>query len=215
MHPKRFAPRRGPVLQALGRWGAVVTIGNYDGVHLGHQAVLHAQRRVAARLSLPTVAVVFEPQPREYFDPQSAPPRLTRLREKYLLLRDYGIDHFMCLRFGAGLAVQTPEDFVDRVLIERLGARGLVVGDDFRFGQRRQGDYALLCALGQARGIEVVGVPAFERDGARVSSTRVREALARGDLSAASRLLGRPYAIFGRVVHGAKRGRTWGYATAN
>lgn len=215
MHPNRFAPRRGPVLQALGRQGAVVTIGNYDGVHLGHQAVLHAQRGVAARLSLPTVALCFEPQPREYFNPRSAPPRLTRLREKYLLFRDYGIDHFVCLRFGAGLATQTAEDFVDRVLIERLGARGLVVGDDFRFGQGRRGDYVLLCALGQARGVEVVGVPAFERDGARVSSTRVREALARGDLSAASRLLGRPYAIFGRVVHGEKRGRRWGYPTAN
>ncbi|MCA1671223.1 MAG: bifunctional riboflavin kinase/FAD synthetase [Actinobacteria bacterium] len=215
MPPDRFSPRRGPVLQALGRQGAVVTIGNYDGIHLGHQVVLHAQRRVAARLSLPTVALVFEPQPREYFDPQSAPPRLTRLREKYLLLRDYGIDHFVCLRFGAWLATLTAEDFVDRVLIERLGARGLVVGDDFRFGQGRRGDYALLCALGRARGVEVLRVPAFERDGERVSSTRVREALARGDLSAASRLLGRPYAIFGRVVHGEKRGRTWGYATAN
>jgi len=215
MPPDRFSPRRGPILQALGRQGAVVTIGNYDGVHLGHQAVLHAQRHVAARLSLPTVALVFEPQPREYFDPRSAPPRLTRLREKYLLLRDYGIDHFVCLRFGAGLAAETAEDFVDRVLIERLGARGLVVGDDFRFGQGRRGNYALLCALGQARGVEVLRVPAFERDGERVSSTRVREALARGDLSAASRLLGRPYAIFGRVVPGEKRGRTWGYATAN
>jgi riboflavin kinase/FMN adenylyltransferase len=215
MPSDRFSSRRGPVLQALGRQGAVVTIGNYDGVHLGHQAVLRTQKHLAARLSLPTVALVFEPQPREYFDPRSAPPRLTRLREKYLLLRDYGVDHFVCLRFGAELAAQTAEDFVERVLIERLGARGLVVGNDFRFGQGRRGDYALLCALGQARGVEVLRVPAFERDGARVSSTRVREALARGDLCAASRLLGRPYAIFGRVVHGEKRGRTWGYATAN
>lgn len=215
MHPNRFAARRGPILQALGRQGTVVTIGNYDGVHLGHQAVLHTQKRLAARLSLPTVALVFEPQPREYFDPRSAPPRLTRLREKYLLLRDYGIDHFVCLRFGAGLAALTAEDFVDRVLIEHLGARGLAVGGDFRFGQGRRGDYALLRALGQTRGVEVLRVPPFERDGTRVSSTRVREALARGDLSAASRLLGRPYAIFGRVVHGEKRGRTWGYATAN
>ncbi|MGH8587091.1 MAG: hypothetical protein ACREWE_13225, partial [Gammaproteobacteria bacterium] len=109
MYSKRFAPRRGPVLQAFGRQGAVVTIGNYDGVHLGHQAVIHAQRRVAVRLSLPTVALVFEPQPREYFDPRSAPPRLTRLREKYLLLRHYGIDRFVCLRFGARLAAQTAE----------------------------------------------------------------------------------------------------------
>ncbi len=195
--------------------GAVVTVGNYDGVHLGHQAVLRTQKHLAARLSLPTVALVFEPQPREYFDPRSAPPRLTRWREKYLLLRDYGIDHVVCLRFGAALAGQTAEDFVDRVLIERLGARGLVVGDDFRFGHGRRGDYVLLRALGQARGVEVLCVPACAHDGARVSSTRVREALARGDLAAASHLLGRPYAIFGRVVHGEKRGRTWGYATAN
>ncbi len=215
MHPDRFPHARDPALRALGRPGTVVTVGNYDGVHLGHQAVIEAEMRLAARLSLPTVALVFEPQPREYFDPRSAPPRLTRLREKYLLLRDYGIERVVCLHFGAALAALLPEEFVDRILIERLNARGIVVGDDFRFGRGRRGDYALLRALGAARGLEVRRVPACECDGARVSSTGVREALARGDLPAASRLLGRPYALYGRVVHGDRRGRALGFPTAN
>jgi riboflavin kinase/FMN adenylyltransferase len=215
MHRYRFALARGPALEAVARRGSVVTIGNYDGVHLGHQAVLQAARGAAARLSLPTVALIFEPQPREYFDPVGAPPRLTRLREKYLLLREIGIDHVLCLRFGARLAGQAPEDFVERFLIEGLGARALTVGQDFRFGRGRRGDHALLCALGQARGIEVMAVPSYEQDGARISSTRVREALGCGDLAGASRLLGRPYAIFGRIAHGDQRGRQLGCATAN
>lgn len=215
MPPHRFLHLHDPPLHALGREAAVVTIGNYDGLHLGHQAVLHAQRALAARLSLPTVALIFEPQPREYFEADSAPPRLTCLREKVLLLRGLGIDRIVCLRFGPALAALAPEDFVARILIGGLGARGIVVGDDFRFGRQRRGDTALLCALGQARGVEVVRVAACERDGVRVSSTRVREALLSGDMAAASRFLGRPYALYGRVVHGDRRGRILGYPTAN
>ena len=195
--------------------GCVATVGNFDGVHLGHQAVLGQVAEQAARLCLPAVVVTFEPQPQEYFRPDRAPPRLTRLREKLEALRRFSVDRVLCIRFDAAFAALSAEDFIARVLVEGLDVRYLVVGDDFRFGRDRRGDFALLAAAGAARGFPVVNMHSFQVDGRRVSSTRVRQALAAGDLEGAARLLGRPYSMSGRVAHGDGRGRDMGFPTAN
>ncbi len=195
--------------------GCVATIGNFDGVHLGHQAVIGQLADEAARLHLPAVLITFEPQPQEYFAPEQAPARLTRFREKLENLRRFALDRILCLPFNARLAAMSAGDFIQRVLIDGLGVRYLVVGDDFRFGRGRQGDFALLHEAGRAHGFEVVNMHTFALDGERVSSTRIRTALERGDLQGAQRLLGRPYRMSGRVAHGDKRGRTIGFPTAN
>lgn len=192
----------------------MATIGNFDGVHLGHQAVLERLAERGSALGLPATAVIFEPQPQEYFAPELAPPRLTRLREKLLALRDYGVGRALVLRFNAALANMPAEEFAES-LFRRLAPRHLAVGDDFRFGKARGGDFALLEEMGAAHGCEVARTPSHVLDGSRVSSTRVREALGRGDLEAARRLLGRPYAMCGRVAHGDGRGRMIGFPTAN
>lgn len=195
--------------------GCVATIGNFDGVHLGHQAVIGQLAEKAAALRLPSVLILFEPQPQEFFQGAQAPARLTRLREKLLALRRYSVDRVFCLRFDAQLAAMTAEAFVDHILVQSLEVRHLVVGDDFRFGSARRGDFALLQRLGAQRGFQVVPMHTFTIDGTRVSSTRIREALAAGDLATAEKLLGRPYRMCGRVAHGDKRGRTIGIPTAN
>jgi riboflavin kinase/FMN adenylyltransferase len=195
--------------------GCVATLGNFDGVHLGHQAVIGQLAEKAAQLHLPTVVVVFEPQPPEFFRPAAAPARLTRLREKLRALQRYSVDRVLCLPFDGALAAMSAEEFVRRVLVEGLGVRYVVVGDDFRFGKDRAGDYGLLQAAGQRHGFQVVPMHTFAIDGQRVSSTRVRQALADGDLETAEKLLGRPYRMCGRVAHGDKRGRTIGIPTAN
>jgi len=195
--------------------GCVATIGNFDGVHLGHQAVLGQLSEKAAELSLPTTVIVFEPQPQEFFAPHSAVPRLTRFREKLKALLRFSVDRVVCLRFDRRLAAMPAREFIDKVLIEGLGVRYLVVGDDFRFGAKRQGDFAMLQETGARHGFQVVNMHTFYIDGERVSSTRVREALARGDLNEAEKLLGRPYRMCGRVAHGDKRGRSIGFPTAN
>ena len=195
--------------------GCVATIGNFDGVHLGHQAVLGQLAEKADELCLPLAVVTFEPQPQEYFQPDAAPPRLTRLREKVQALRRYAVDRLLVLRFDAAFAAQEPQAFIDRVLVEGLGMRYLVIGDDFRFGRRRAGDFDMLVDAGREHGFEVVNMHTFSLDSARVSSTRVREALGAGDLNAAEKLLGRPYRMSGRVAHGDKLGRTIGFPTAN
>ncbi len=195
--------------------GCVATIGNFDGVHLGHQAIFTRLRERARQWRLPAMVVIFEPQSAEYFAPARAPARLTRLREKLAVLAECGIDRVQCLRFGAELAAMPAGDFVRRVLVEGLGVRYLAVGDDFRFGAGRTGDFATLRAAGDAHGFVVEDTPTVSVDGARVSSTRVREALADGHLEQARRLLGRRYRICGRVVHGDERGRTLGFPTAN
>ena len=198
--------------------GCVATIGNFDGVHLGHRAVF---RRLLARgraLGLPATVITFEPQPMEFFAPDRTPARLTRLREKLKALADCGIARVMVLEFGPRLAAVAPPDFVRRLLLEGLGVRYLLVGDDFRFGQGRGGDYALLRSMGAAAGaagFEVEDQHTITQGDERISSTRVREALARGDLDQARRLLGRPYRMQGRVGHGDRRGRTIGFPTAN
>lgn len=195
--------------------GCIATIGNFDGVHLGHQTVLGQLADKAAELGLASVVISFEPYPMEFFAPDKAPARLTRLREKVRALTRYSVDRMLCLRFDKAFAQQQAREFIDKVLIEGLDVRYLVVGDDFRFGHQREGDFALLEEVGKAQGFEVVHLHTFNIDAARVSSTRVREALASGDMATAEKLLGRPYRMCGRVAHGDKRGRTIGFPTAN
>ncbi|MCK4951225.1 MAG: bifunctional riboflavin kinase/FAD synthetase [Gammaproteobacteria bacterium] len=195
--------------------GCVATIGNFDGVHLGHQAVLGQLAEKADELSLPSLVITFEPQPQEYFAPEQAKPRLTRLREKLKALPRYGVDRVLCLQFNQALASLPADEFIKQILVDGLGVRYLVVGDDFRFGNHRAGDFSMLQKAGEQYGFPVVNMHTFNIDGERVSSTRVREALAKGDLDTAEKLIGRPYRMCGRVAHGDKRGRTIGFPTAN
>jgi riboflavin kinase/FMN adenylyltransferase len=195
--------------------GCVATIGNFDGVHIGHRQVIERLAEAGRRLGLPVVVVLFEPQPREYFFPNEAPARLTRLREKLTRLAELPIDQVLLLRFNRHLAMLPAQDFIQKILLEGLRIKYLVVGDDFRFGRNRFGNFALLRQAGREFGFEVVDTPSVLVDGRRVSSTWVRKALAAGDLAGAARLLGRPYSVCGRVVHGAKRGRMLGFPTAN
>lgn len=195
--------------------GCVATIGNFDGVHLGHQAVLGQLAEKADELNLPATVITFEPQPQEYFAPDKAPSRLTKFREKLQALRRFSVDRLLCLSFNRRLAAMGADEFIQRILVDGLGVRYLVVGDDFRFGHGRQGDFAALQAAGQWHGFEVVHMHTFEVDGERVSSTRIRQALNAGDMQAAIRLLGRDYRMSGRVAHGEKLGRQLGFPTAN
>jgi riboflavin kinase / FMN adenylyltransferase len=195
--------------------GAVATIGNFDGLHLGHQAVLGQLAEKGAELCLPTMAISFEPLPREYFQGEKAPPRLQRFRDKLLAMRRFSVDRLLCLHFDRRLAEQEAADFVQELLVDRLGIRYLVVGDDFRFGRNRAGDFQLLLEMGRRLDFQVARMHSFQVDGERVSSTRIREALGRGDMDTAQRLLGRPYRLSGRVAHGDRRGRHIGFPTAN
>jgi len=195
--------------------GCVATIGNFDGVHLGHQAVLKQTCDKAREMGLPATVITFEPQPQEFFRPEQAPPRLTRLREKLLALKPHAIDRMLCLSFNPSLANLSADQFIQKILIDGLGVRYLVVGDDFRFGKGRQGDFAMLIKAGQQHGFEVANTHSFTLSDERVSSTLIREALAQGDLIRVEQLLGRPYSMCGRVAHGDKRGRTIGFPTAN
>ncbi len=192
-----------------------LTIGNFDGVHKGHQAIIERLCRAAATRSLVACVLTFEPHPREFFAPQSAPTRLTSLREKLELLGAKGIGRVHVQRFARGFASMPAEAFVEQVLCRTLRARWILIGDDFRFGTKRAGDVALLRALSERFGYEVETVPTIEHAGGRVSSSSVRGALSAGDLAHAEALLGRPYSISGRVVHGNKLGRELGFATAN
>lgn len=195
--------------------GCVATIGNFDGVHLGHQAVLGQLADKAAGLGLPALVITFEPHPQEFFAGPGAPARLTRWREKVLMLRRFAVDRVLCLGFNHAFSALTAETFVYDILVRRLGIRCLIVGDDFRFGHGRHGDLTMLKAAGQAFGFQVVNMHTFDVDGQRVSSTRIRQALNQGDLATADKLLGRPYRMSGRVVHGDQRGRLIGFPTAN
>lgn len=195
--------------------GCVATIGNFDGVHLGHQAVIGQLAEQGQQLGLPTMAILFEPQPMEFFKPDDVPARLTRFREKLRALSRYSVDWVLCVAFNEVFAAMTAEDFVEQILVKALGIRYLVVGDDFRFGYRRTGDFALLQDKGERFDFHVVNMHTFSIEGQRVSSTRIRDALAAGDLVLAEKLLGRPYRMCGRVAHGDKIGRTLGIPTAN
>lgn len=195
--------------------GCVATIGNFDGVHLGHQAVIGQLAEKSAEFGLPSLVMIFEPQPLEFFAPDKAVARLTRLREKLQALRRFAVDRVLCIRFNRAFADLPARQFIDQVLVEKLGVKYLVVGDDFRFGQGRTGNYALLQAAGVQHGFHVTHMHTFGIDGERVSSTRVRAALAAGDLMLAEKLLGRRFRMSGRVAHGNKLGRQLGFPTAN
>lgn len=195
--------------------GCVATIGNFDGVHLGHRAVFGRLLEKGRALELPTTVITFEPQAMEYFAPEAAPARLTRLREKLAALVDAGIEQVILLEFGPKLARMEAREFVHRLLVDGLGVRHLLVGDDFRFGRGREGDFRLLETMGREHGFAVEDLHTVTHGDERVSSTRIREALAHGDFDLARHLLGRPYRICGRVGHGNKRGRSIGYPTAN
>lgn len=195
--------------------GCVATIGNFDGVHLGHQAILQKLAKQAASFKLPALVITFEPHPQEFFAPHAAPARLMRLREKLLALQDFGMERVLCLEFNQHLATMEATAFVQDILVAKLGIRYLLVGDDFRFGHGRMGDFELLQQAGQASGFTVTDTPSHTLQGQRVSSTRIRATLARGDLTLASQLLGRPYSMCGRIAHGDRRGRTLGFPTAN
>lgn len=192
-----------------------LTIGNFDGVHLGHQAMLAKLRAAAAARGLPACVMTFEPHPREFFAPDKAPVRLTSLREKLELLAQHGVERTHLFRFNFALAQVTAQDFIERILVRGLGVRWLQVGDDFRFGARRAGDLNMLKAHAAHDDYEVEGMSTLEIDGERVSSTAVREALVAGDMAKAGRLLGHPYRISGRVVRGDQLGRKLGFPTAN
>jgi riboflavin kinase/FMN adenylyltransferase len=192
-----------------------LTIGNFDGIHRGHQAMLERLVDEARKRALVGCVLTFEPHPREFFAPESAPTRLASLREKFELLAAHKVERVHVQRFTGSFAALEPEAFVERVLAKRLKARWLLIGEDFRFGAKRAGDLALLKGLAGRYGYEVEIMPAVTRAGARVSSSAVRTALASGDLASAEALLGRPYSISGRVVHGRKLGRKLGFATAN
>ena len=195
--------------------GCVATIGNFDGVHRGHQAILARLRERSAELGVPSCVLIFEPQPREFFAPDVAPARLARLRDKLALLAAEGVDRVLCLSFNRRLRELSAAEFVHRVLVEGLGVQHLEVGDDFRFGCDRAGDFAFLAEAGEREGFSVEAACTVELDGIRVSSTRVREALDAGDFALAQHLLGRPFQIVGRVLHGQKLGRQLNAPTAN
>lgn len=192
-----------------------VTIGNFDGLHRGHQAMLVRLKEEADKRGLPSCVLTFEPHPREFFAPGEAPARLSSLREKSELIRAAGINRLHVCRFDRRFSSLSPNEFIERVLAHTLGARWLLVGDDFRFGAKRAGDFALLQEAGAKLGFEVESLPTVNVENKRASSTAVREALAAGDMQHARELLGRPYSISGHVMHGNKLGRQIGFPTAN
>lgn len=193
----------------------VVTIGNFDGVHRGHQQLIHRLQRLARPQGCATAVVLFEPQPQEYFRPEQAPPRLFSLRDKVMALRDLGVDWIWVLRFDQRIANEAATDFVRQRLVGVLRAKHVVVGDDFRFGAARQGDLGLLQQMGAELGFQAEGMGSFCVESTRVSSTAVRNLLAASDFKEAAALLGRPYRLAGRVIYGQQLGRTLGFPTAN
>ncbi len=195
--------------------GCVLTVGNFDGVHLGHKAVIKKLAERGKALGLPVVILMFEPQPLEYFLADKAPPRLTRLREKVASFAKLPVDDLVVVRFNKQLADYDAGQFIDEMLVERLNVKHLVIGDDFRFGKARQGDFAMLKDKGLVHGFTVEDTGSLQVEGHRVSSTLIRNALAVGELNKAEAMLGCRYSICGRVSHGNKRGRTIGYPTAN
>jgi riboflavin kinase/FMN adenylyltransferase len=195
--------------------GCVLTIGAFDGIHVGHQEMIRVLRECAARHRLPAALLSFEPTPREFFAKGTPPARLTRFREKFEALQRYGVDRFVCLHFDERVRCLGRDEFVSEVLVKALGARHIVVGHDFRFGRDNAGDVASLRALAASGNFEVTEVPPFVVDGERVSSSLIREALNVGDMARAAKLLGRPYRMTGKVIDGEKLGRKLGFPTAN
>ncbi len=195
--------------------GCVLTIGNFDGVHTGHQVLLKQLHEEGRRRDLPVVVMIFEPQPLEFFKGQQAPARLTRLREKLTYLQQTGVDQVLCINFDQAFSELSADHFIRDILVDKLGVKLLAVGDDFRFGAGRQGDFQLLKQAGSLLGFEVTNTQTYCHQGVRVSSTAIRLALARNDFSAAAQLAGRPYSLHGRVIYGDALGRKLGFPTAN
>lgn len=195
--------------------GCVATIGNFDGLHLGHAEIIKRLQLQSEKLGLPSTVIVFEPQPAEFFVRNSVPPRLSRLREKFSLIAPRGVDRLLVLRFTPDLATKPASRFVTEVLVGKLGVKSLVIGDDFKFGRGRSGDFSALRKLSEHHGFKVQQTPPFLFIGKRISSTYIRNLLANGHLHEATRMLGRPYTMSGRVVYGHQQGRGWGFPTAN
>jgi riboflavin kinase/FMN adenylyltransferase len=195
--------------------GCVATIGAFDGVHRGHQAVIERLLAQGEAMSLPTVVIVFEPLPREYLTPLQAPARLMSFREKFLVLEELGVDRVLRIRFNDALRSMSADAFVGEIFSDGLGVHFVALGDDFRFGADRQGDFEFVKRRGEVLGFDCQSMNTLTCGGERVSSTRVREALAAADFALAEELLGRPYAISGRVVYGRQLGREMGAPTAN
>ena len=198
---------------SVGGTPIALTIGNFDGVHLGHQAMLSRLVEAADDLALPPSVLTFDPPPREFFMGHAAPSRLSTLRDKLSRFAAYGVERVYVARFNAALATMSPQVFIDQVLVARIGARWILVGEDFRFGKARKGDLAALRSGSTRFSVEAMRTVVI--DGERASSTAVRAALTGGDMARARALLGRPYAISGRVAHGEKLGRRLGFPTAN
>jgi riboflavin kinase / FMN adenylyltransferase len=192
-----------------------VTIGNFDGVHLGHQTVIQQLKYQAKILNIPATVIIFEPQPAEFFAPQQAPARLTKLREKLLAFQQYGVDKVVCLRFGDNLAKLEAKAFIQKILLNGLNIKYLVVGDDFHFGYQRRGNYQLLQNAAVKYDFRIEQQHNINFAGQRISSTRIRQALALGEFALVQELLGRAYSISGRVIYGQQRGRTIDFPTAN
>lgn len=195
--------------------GCVLTIGNFDGVHKGHNVVINKLAEKGNLLGLPVVVMVFEPQPLEFFLKDNAPSRLTRLREKIIHFQRLPVDNFLIVHFNQCFADLDPQYFVQEILMQRLNVKFLVVGDDFHFGKARRGNFALLQEAGEQYGFKVTDTASYSVKGSRVSSTLIRDALNSGDLATAEFMLGRSYSVCGRVVHGEKLGRKIGFPTAN
>lgn len=195
--------------------GIVATIGNFDGVHLGHQAIFKKLLQKSSSLGLASTVIAFEPTAKEFFSKDNAPPRLTRFREKFSLINDLGIDQFVCLPFNSALANMPAESFIENVLIDYLHIKHLTVGDNFRFGKNRTGDYELLKNLSNKFNYDVENTESYLVNGDRVSSSYIRKCIADGDLATAEQFLGRTYSMSGRVIQGDKKGRTIGFPTAN
>ncbi|RKP43576.1 bifunctional riboflavin kinase/FAD synthetase [Trinickia fusca] len=201
---------------AESRAPCALTIGNFDGVHRGHQALLARVREAAHARGLPVCVMTFEPHPREFFNPAGAPPRIAMLRDKLEALRTNGVDRVVVEHFNQTFASQSPDTFVERIIVGGLHARWVLIGDDFRYGAKRAGDFASLKAAGERHGFEVEQMPTVaDPSGARISSSSVRASLVAGDLDAAHAALGRAYAISGHVVHGLALGRDLGFPTLN
>ncbi|TWX69784.1 bifunctional riboflavin kinase/FAD synthetase [Colwellia demingiae] len=193
----------------------VLTIGNFDGVHLGHQQVIKALVSKAKALNCVAAVLVFEPQPQELFSPETAPARLCRLRDKYNLLAKLGVQRLICVNFTTKFANQSAQHFIENLLVNKLGIKHLIVGDDFCFGKNRSGNFSMLCQAGEKYGFDVSDTASYKMADCRISSTAIRQALEKDDLVSVKQMLGREYSIIGRVFHGDKRGRQLGFPTAN
>lgn len=193
----------------------VATIGNYDGVHKGHQVLIKELLKAAEEFNLPPLLITFEPQPNEFFNPKAIAPRLMRLREKALALEKIGLENILFIRFDNAFAEINAQDFIEKILVKDLNIKHLIVGDDFRFGKGRVGDTALLEQFGKTNGFSTKVISAITWNGQRISSTEIRKALNQSDLEKAEAMLGKPFGMSGRVAHGDKRGRIIGFPTAN